>query len=147
MYDWVKRLNDTIADAKKKAKEEGQAALKEAFLELFEVQPKLKGVYWTQYTPYFNDGEPCYFRVNEAYLSAEWTKEEDAEHSSDDMHFEYPSTWKATDEEKATKEPVYKAVRELFAAIPDEVMEATFGDHVEVIATREGFEVNDYSHD
>jgi hypothetical protein len=27
------------------------------------------------------------------------------------------------------------------------VMEAMFGDHVRVIATRDGFDVNDYDHD
>jgi hypothetical protein len=32
---------------------------------------RVKGIAWTQYTPYFNDGEPCEFRVGEPCFSIE----------------------------------------------------------------------------
>jgi hypothetical protein len=34
------------------------------FTELFAQAPKLKSVSWTQYTPYFNDGDTCEFSAN-----------------------------------------------------------------------------------
>jgi hypothetical protein len=44
---------------------EGEDALKEAFKELFDKHPRLESVTWVQYTPYFNDGDPCYFSVHD----------------------------------------------------------------------------------
>jgi hypothetical protein len=34
---------------------------------IFNKYPEIKCFGWTQYTPYFNDGEPCYFRANTSY--------------------------------------------------------------------------------
>lgn len=34
------------------------------FKDIFETAPKLKSVSWTQYTPYFNDGDTCEFSAN-----------------------------------------------------------------------------------
>lgn len=33
------------------------------------IYPEVSGIAWTQYTPYFNDGEPCVFQAGEAYFS------------------------------------------------------------------------------
>jgi hypothetical protein len=38
------------------------------FTELFAQAPKLKSVSWTQYTPYFNDGEECTFSAHTSDL-------------------------------------------------------------------------------
>jgi hypothetical protein len=38
-------------------------ALLVAFAEQFAANPAVKCMIWTQYTPYFNDGDPCTFRV------------------------------------------------------------------------------------
>jgi len=35
--------------------------------ELFNENPTLMGFGWTQYTPYFNDGDVCTFRCNSDY--------------------------------------------------------------------------------
>lgn len=34
------------------------------FKDIFETAPNLKSVSWRQYTPYFNDGETCYFSAH-----------------------------------------------------------------------------------
>ena len=35
------------------------------FTEFFALYPMVTTIRWTQFTPYFNDGEPCVFSVNE----------------------------------------------------------------------------------
>src|SRR5688572_33247641 len=39
----------------------GQSFLKEQFKNIFEEYPDLDRISWTQYTPYFNDGDECVF--------------------------------------------------------------------------------------
>lgn len=40
----------------------------EVFASFFAENPNVGGVQWTQYTPYFNDGDECVFSVNDMYL-------------------------------------------------------------------------------
>lgn len=40
-----------------------------------------------------------------------------------------------------------KEIKEFLSSIEDDDMKSVFGDHVEITATREGFEVEEYSHD
>lgn len=50
--------------------EKGQSIFEEAAREIFKKYPNLDSFSWTQYTPHFNDGDPCNFRVNESlYLN------------------------------------------------------------------------------
>ncbi len=58
--DEIKRLKDQYTAA---VKEAGVDAIREFFAPLFEANPTILGFRWQQYTPYFNDGEPCVFRV------------------------------------------------------------------------------------
>lgn len=43
----------------------------EQLFELALIQPELLGIGWTQYTPYFNDGEPCVFHAGDVYFAIE----------------------------------------------------------------------------
>lgn len=45
-------------------REKGQSIFEEAAKELFKNNPSLKSFSWTQYTPHFNDGDPCTFSVH-----------------------------------------------------------------------------------
>lgn len=46
-------------------KENGQKMILESFRDFFAKYPMVEKVSWAQYTPHFNDGEPCVFGVNE----------------------------------------------------------------------------------
>jgi len=39
--------------------------VKKAFKVFLEAHPEIKCIFWSQYTPYFNDGDPCTFSVHE----------------------------------------------------------------------------------
>jgi hypothetical protein len=48
--------------------ENSKVLMKEAFREFFEKYDVVDNIFWTQYTPYFNDGESCEFSVGDVYL-------------------------------------------------------------------------------
>jgi hypothetical protein len=86
---------------------------------------------WTQYTPYFNDGDVCVFRVNYDYPKINGE-------SAGDYY----------------KQPEYEVKRELernvadFLGIFDESdLNYLFGDHVEITVSAEGTTVEEYEHD
>lgn len=138
----MSKLFDELAALKEaydtKLAEEGEAAVKDLFKELFDKHPALQAVEWRQYTPYFNDGDPCYFRVGE--FEADFDGYEEDEEDEDSV------------EEEATEavvdyDAINEAVGELESELPEDVLESVFGDHVRIKATREGFEVSEYDHD
>mgnify|MGYP000573623665 CR=1 FL=1 len=49
-----------------------QSTLQYAAQEIFEADPGVKGISWVQYTPYFNDGDPCTFGVGTPNLCFSW---------------------------------------------------------------------------
>lgn len=46
-------------------KERGQDVVDYIFKDFFDKNPNIHGVVWTQYTPYFMDGDPCVFTIHE----------------------------------------------------------------------------------
>lgn len=56
--------------------------------------PNVHSFGWTQYTPYFNDGDTCEFSVNEPWLRTvdDVAAEADAEEGQDDYDFEIGDT-------------------------------------------------------
>lgn len=59
-------LNSILAaykDACEHLKNVTASELLAAFAEQFKANPSVKCMVWTQYTPYFNDGDPCTFRL------------------------------------------------------------------------------------
>ena len=112
----------------KKVKDICEDALKEAFKEVFEKHPSLYSISWRQYTPYFNDGDPCYFRVSEYEI--EFVEDEDDEAAANDDHSQ-----------------AEEAVQNLFDDLDDDLLESVLGDHIRVEVTAEGFSVREYEHD
>jgi len=62
LFDELKEMK---AAYDRKLQQEGKAAVKDAFKDLFDKYPEIRSVVWAQYTPYFNDGDACTFGVNE----------------------------------------------------------------------------------
>ena len=125
------------AEISKEAKASGKKEIKAHLDEIFAKFPDVTGIRWRQYTPYFNDGDPCEFAVHEAEvkLSAGTGGDED-----DGWEYSLPD-----------KHPAKKVIREFSDLIQSEgmidVMETVFGDHVQVVVTPEGVTADDYEHD
>lgn len=142
-------IKNKLEEAMNLMKIEGEKALGEAFKEFFEKVPMVKAVQWTQYTPYFNDGDPCVFWCG--ISDAAVLLEKDHGLPEDDFYL-------FDDEEEGWVEISYTTTSTAAAAInefllelskiDDKIFEVLFGDHVQVTATLDGnFEVEEYGHD
>ena len=148
-------LRKEMKALKSKMRKEGELAMKEAFKELFENHPVLNAVGWTQYTPYFNDGDTCTFSVNDMYpvfTKASEEKVEEQEDEEEDSSFEEEEWYdyeygskKMNKEQKAANKALTSLVEEL--GDMDEIFYDIFGDHVRVRASRAGFKVTEYEHE
>lgn len=131
-----------IEEAKKRVQEAGKTAVAALFKAFFAEYPEVKAVGWTQYTPYFNDGDPCVFSVGEPYLSTK-----DADFSEVASLYDDDDGGHGFEEGYALKGKLKTACSRIEASMTSEIFEAAFGDHALVIATPAGFHVSEYSHE
>jgi hypothetical protein len=129
--------------------------------------PGVTGLVWNQYTPYFNDGDPCEFGVNEVRVLVGETESSvdheygDASLSTYDLYTksgayvgEWPDRHMDLDGTTWVELPNGASARDIYVALTDlktsaweDVCRTNFGDHAEVTATRRGFSVEFYEHD
>lgn len=62
-----RELKRKIADAKKQMEQTAKDAFSEMSADFFAENPKIVSFGWTQYTPYWNDGDECVFSANTDY--------------------------------------------------------------------------------
>jgi hypothetical protein len=138
----IKALKHNIEKLRKEAKTKVESIFKTAALELFVEYPDLKSISWTQYTPYFNDGDACYFSSHHYYAAIKFVASNEDEDEDDDYQEGY-------DESSATPKQLKagKAAEEFLENFDNDDMENLFGDGVKVIITKDGIEVEDYEHD
>lgn len=134
--------------------------------------PYIREFGWTQYTPYFNDGDPCYFRVGDMWvLTVDDPSDEEIEEEGIDVE-EYSVIYghqtlgdidrKWVTREDGARERVdagytgtrpeefaraYALARAIDSEAFDAELLAAFGDHATVMITREGITVEHYEHD
>lgn len=134
----------------KQIQEKMQESAKDLFSRFWEENPKIHAIVWTQYTPYFNDGETCYFRVGEMYPMTEakyHQYDEDGGYAEEYSVLDWddkPQEGSGLTEIEAVK--VCEIIK-ILEKIPEEVYMGMFGDHVKITATREGFQVDEYEHE
>lgn len=121
---------------------------------------EITGFGWRQYTPYFNDGEPCVFSAYGAWFATEEDKDRDPD--DDELTIGHhpvlaPKRWDNVlgtyVEVKQLPEviAIYEACKALSDAIEggsfDDVLLEAFGDHAEVTVSHAGITVEFYQHD
>jgi hypothetical protein len=142
----ITQLKNQMAELQKQISTFGKEALAEKFKDFFEKHPQVEAVEWTQYTPYFNDGDVCEFRRNEfGYVLTPGTKYTDWDNKL--------QVFEKGDEpiegyyvRKGALGVVIENLETSLEGI-DDIFEATFGDGVKVAATKDGFDVESYDHD
>ena len=149
----LKTLINDYTSVRNQFMKDAQTALKAHFKEFFDANPKITGITWTQYTPYFMDGDTCVFGMNEVYF----TNLPEEYHDNLFDYTEYggeelpPDTFCDEAGESITPESLRKACEEFNNDLSSDamldVLKETFGDHVQVTATRKGFNVTDHEHD
>jgi hypothetical protein len=73
----IKTLNKEIEDLRRKHHEEIRPLLAEAINNVLKHVPEIYSISWTQFTPYFNDGEECFFTVGEPSIFLSEEEEEE----------------------------------------------------------------------
>lgn len=142
LKELAKQTEELKKEITKKATAEGKKEIKAHLDGLFKANPTVKGIRWKQYTPYFNDGDPCEFRVHEVYTSF-------GEETGGDYDDGYLSTYSFRD--KPELKALHDSIREFEKTIQSQgmsdIMETVFGDHVQVTVTPDDVVVEEYSHD
>jgi len=132
----LQRIMDLKEAYEDTLRKEAIAAFKEEFTSFFDSLPEVEAVRWRQYTPYFNDGSPCEFAVHG--MNVRLRDVECADSDYDDGFF---STY-------GFQLPAHiRAAVKKLEEIDESIFLACFGDHSLVTATRNGFAVEEYSHD
>ena len=127
----------------------GKEAVTEALEGLFEKYPDLIGVRWTQYTPYFNDGDACEFSI---YSAAVKVKDVDEGGDWDNGFFGpwelgYYDATKSIEGSESLQEVLREFESRLSSGAHYVILNEKFGDPAEVTATQDGFSVEYYEHD
>lgn len=102
----------------------------EAAKQLFNKWPQLKSFSWSQYTPYFNDGDTCVFSINHFEPEINGVDYFDSEASG-----------------MTNFEEVRDEVSDLLQQFDDNDFLAMFGDHAKVTVTVDGIEIEGIDHD
>lgn len=153
----IGKVQISLSTIKNKYKKEAIKAVKQGFKALFEQYPEIENINFTAYTMYFNDGDPCTYRVYEPnvvfkkeYIENLKNKYPDLEDIDEEDDCE---GWDL-DELEHLKDKYIKqmcsnieTVHNLLAKNKDIALDL-FGDHcrVKYLANNE-FEVEEYDHD
>jgi hypothetical protein len=139
--DDIRKLN---AEYKAAIQDHGAKVLKDMFADFFAENPGIIALRWEQYTPYFNDGEPCEFDVYGFYF-LDTSASADKDGDEDGAFVDAYTARHDSDPKQAARGATVEAFE---SRVKDEdVFRFVFGDHVRVTATPDGFEVEEYDHD
>ena len=139
---------------KQEFQSQAQKKFKEYFIGFWEKNPAVKAVIWTQYAPYFNDGDPCTFKVHTAdFTNAEGDDLSDislwgeyyGENESIWCDYQFGGTWGLPKSDGVDEESTEQLSGLIRSSEMKSVMEMMFGSDSKVIATREGFQVENIS--
>lgn len=137
--------NTEIALAK-----EFQPQFELVFKDFFQHVPQIKTISWTQYTPYFMDGDTCYFSIHEIFalnFVPEYPQEYYEEEDLEEGQFAYDSysmreASDLSDEQKTLCNQIFNLINS-----NGDFLEEIYGDHTSVTATAQGIDTDDYEHD
>lgn len=171
-FTGFENLLQSHSDMKRQFRLEAADLFKIVTKEFFEKNPGITAMYWTQYTPYFNDGDVCEFRVNEVHFTncpldslddinswGDYEGDDDSVisvNSNIDYILESEHSYYKKNKEGLKKlideENIDISLIKSFANIVEspemeDVMLELFGDHVSVMVTRDGFTAEDLKHD
>ena len=129
-------LDERIESYNKVVKEVGANLMLSALKPIFDKWEKLESISFSAYTPYFNDGETCYFHSMHTDPGLNGGNEGFYSYDSDDEYVE--EDWHADAE---------KEVISVMKKFSDDDILIMFGDHVEVTITRDGITKEHCDHD
>ena len=132
----IRAAREVIEQVQAELVKDGRASMRELFRTVFDAHPEIAAFRWRQYTPYFNDGEPCRFGRYE--VEAQLANSEDESFSED---------WSYKDPRHAIVKPGLTKFEGVLTALGKELCEQIFGDPARVTVTRDGIEIEEFDHE
>ncbi len=74
----LNEIQKQIEKLEKQAHKESSKLISKGFKEIFKKYPTLESFSWTQYTPYFNDGNECVFSAHTDYISINGSEQDES---------------------------------------------------------------------
>lgn len=147
-YKAAKEKINSLLD---EARETARAAFREGANGIFAKFPGLQQFTWTQYTPYFNDGDTCHFSVDRDYFNVIFKGIDyhiDCYGNSALIH-DVTNGGEIEDshEDCQTLKSVGEAISDLLCVFEDRDFMDMFDDHVSVTVTADDIQVDTYDHD
>ena len=105
--------------------ENGEEAIKNYLIKFMNENPTIQAISWCQYAPYFNDGDPCIFRIRSFKVKID-----------EDFFNEYD----IYDEELSKKVEI---LQEELDSLSDS-LENLWGDNSEITVTKEEIIITEY---
>ncbi len=129
-------------------------SFKQFVRDFFKEVPELKTIFWTQYTPYFNDGDTCEFRVNEP-LFANFQSEIDLraydsgneELAEGQWLYDGYGVYGARSNADHIKQKMDEFTSVIQSTAMRDVLQMMFGDHVQVTITESRMVSSECEHD
>jgi hypothetical protein len=154
----LKNKNLQISKIKKEINEMSSDLFDDFREYIFNKYPEIESFGWTQYTPYFNDGEACMFYANTDYLKINDEYSEDTDWYSP-ITITKMGTWnrelrvyEGREEEPNSNfnQNLVNATYEIgdfLGNFDNDFYLSKFGDHAEITITKNGIDISDYDHD
>lgn len=132
---------DEVKELQKLVQEKSKEVLGEVFKEFFAQNPEIQSLKWEQYTPHFNDGEPCVFRIYSLRVC------KDLESEEGDYEDGYLTTYDLDDTKDLVLIANITQLEETLELIED-TLAAEYGDGSVITISKDGtVEVDEYDHD
>lgn len=79
LHQSMTEMHQKIAEAQSFMQTHARSYIESGVQQFFEACPEVNAIFWRQYTPYFNDGEPCEFSVHDLFFNINGLEKYDGE--------------------------------------------------------------------
>ncbi len=154
----LKQKQKELTEIKKQILQKSNEVFDEFCKDIFIKCPRLESFGWSQYTPYFNDGDTCVFNVNIDYLYINGQSVDDSEWINKKNITKY-GEWNREQKQYIGREEednpnydeelvdIYEQISSFLSNFDNDFYMSKFGDHVEITITKTGIDVFECEHD
>ncbi len=148
----IKQALEEFAEKKRVLTEQLRAEFPSILAPLFEKSKLINSISWTQYTPYFNDGDECTFSCNCGDISVNGESPYELDWFNWKVRYFLEKGEYADEVQKngwdVEESKIIFEIQEALESIPEEFYRELFGDHVQVTCNRDGtVSIEEYEHD
>ncbi len=154
----LKQKQKELSNIRKEILQKSNEVFDEFSKEIFKKHSKLESFGWSQYTPYFNDGDTCVFSVNIDYLYINGEAADESKWISKNNIVKYGSWDRESKQYVGREEEPNPNYDDELVACHNEIVDflnsfdndfylSRFGDHVDITVTSSGVDIDECEHD